>query len=187
MRKSTFIALVWSEPGLLYNLAATQHLQPAWGHFQPIQVYPFKLTFDFFWCSAPSVGWFCDHIYYILIINEQLYVKDDNDYYVQQVHYSTLTKEWYQILRRTGRPFFTCPVSTYNEFWNIYNYFNSIKTCSGDSPEGHRMLLIIYASCHLLAMTSVCTNPVMYGFLNENFKQVHNWAYKQIISSSNFG
>ena len=43
--------------------------------------------------------------------------------------------------------------------------------CSGDSPEGHRMLLIIYASCHLLAMTSVCTNPVMYGFLNENFKQ----------------
>ena len=49
--------------------------------------------------------------------------------------------------------------------------------CSGDSPEGHRMLLIIYASCHLLAMTSVCTNPVMYGFLNENFKQVHDWVY----------
>ena len=56
--------------------------------------------------------------------------------------------------------------------------------CSGDSPEGHRMLLIIYASCHLLAMTSVCTNPVMYGFLNENFKQVHNW---EIISSLNSG
>ena len=55
--------------------------------------------------------------------------------------------------------------------------------CSGDSPEGHRMLLIIYASCHLLAMTSVCTNPVMYGFLNENFKQVHNWVYKEIINS----
>ena len=56
--------------------------------------------------------------------------------------------------------------------------------CSGDSPEGHRMLLIIYASCHLLAMTSVCTNPVMYGFLNENFKQVHNW---ETISSLNSG
>ena len=59
--------------------------------------------------------------------------------------------------------------------------------CSGDSPEGHRMLLIIYASCHLLAMTSVCTNPVMYGFLNENFKQVHNWVNKEIISSLNSG
>ena len=144
MRKSTFIALVWSEPGLLYNLAATQHLQPAWGHFQPIQVYPFKLTFDFFWCSAPSVGWFCDHIYYILIINEQLYVKDDNDYYVQQVHYSTLTKEWYQILRRTGRPFFTCPVSTYNEFWNIYNYSNSIKNMQRRFSRGPP-----YAADHL--------------------------------------
>ena len=43
---------------------------------------------------------------------------------------------------------------------------------SGDSPGGHRLMLTIYASCHLLAMTSVCTNPVMYGFLNENFKQV---------------
>ena len=59
--------------------------------------------------------------------------------------------------------------------------------CSGDSPEGHRMLLIIYACCHLLAMTSVCTNPVMYGFLNENFKQVHNWMYKEIIGSLDSG
>jgi len=55
---------------------------------------------------------------------------------------------------------------------NICNLLEAIfNPFSGDSPEGHRMLLIIYASCHLLAMTSVCTNPVMYGFLNENFKQ----------------
>ena len=48
----------------------------------------------------------------------------------------------------------------------------TIIIISGDSPGGHRLMLTIYASCHLLAMTSVCTNPIMYGFLNENFKQV---------------
>ncbi len=33
-------------------------------------------------------------------------------------------------------------------------------------------MLVWYAAVHLTAMSSACANPVMYGFLNENFKQV---------------
>ena len=32
-------------------------------------------------------------------------------------------------------------------------------------------MLIIFATCHLLAMSSVLSNPIIYGFLNDNFKQ----------------
>merc|ERR1719153_595719 len=32
-------------------------------------------------------------------------------------------------------------------------------------------MLLVFACCHLSAMSSVCSNPIMYGFLNENFKQ----------------
>ena len=36
--------------------------------------------------------------------------------------------------------------------------------------QDRKLMLMIFAICHLSAMTSVVTNPVMYGFLNENFK-----------------
>ena len=36
--------------------------------------------------------------------------------------------------------------------------------------QDRKLMLMIFAFCHLSAMTSVMTNPVMYGFLNENFK-----------------
>ena len=29
----------------------------------------------------------------------------------------------------------------------------------------------VYAVCHLLGMSSACANPVIYGFLNENFSK----------------
>jgi hypothetical protein len=34
-------------------------------------------------------------------------------------------------------------------------------------------MLVWYAVVHLTAMSSACANPIMYGFLNENFKQVN--------------
>jgi hypothetical protein len=36
------------------------------------------------------------------------------------------------------------------------------------------VLLIFFTVCHFLAMSSVCTNAIMYGFLNENFKKSLN-------------
>ena len=29
----------------------------------------------------------------------------------------------------------------------------------------------VYAVCHVLGMSSACANPVIYGFLNENFSK----------------
>jgi hypothetical protein len=40
------------------------------------------------------------------------------------------------------------------------------------SPEDEQTLLVLFAVVHLFAMSSACANPVLYGFLNENFKQV---------------
>ena len=35
-------------------------------------------------------------------------------------------------------------------------------------------LLVWFSVVHLSAMSSACLNPILYGFLNENFKQVKN-------------
>jgi hypothetical protein len=40
-------------------------------------------------------------------------------------------------------------------------------------------MLTIFAACHLAAMSTAVTNPVLYGFLNENFKQV-GWQMEDL-------
>jgi hypothetical protein len=42
-------------------------------------------------------------------------------------------------------------------------------------------MLVWYAVVHLTAMSSACANPIMYGFLNENFKQVNRGKHTLII------
>ena len=46
------------------------------------------------------------------------------------------------------------------------------------SPEDEQTLLVLFAVVHLFAMSSACANPVLYGFLNENFKQVSPYHFK---------
>ena len=41
-----------------------------------------------------------------------------------------------------------------------------------------KTLLLLFAGCHLAAMSSVITNPIMYGILNGNFKQVDSLISK---------
>jgi hypothetical protein len=47
-------------------------------------------------------------------------------------------------------------------------------------------LLLVFAGCHLAAMSSVITNPIMYGILNANINQVVSvfWykIYQTILS-----
>ena len=47
-------------------------------------------------------------------------------------------------------------------------------------------LLLVFAGCHLAAMSSVITNPIMYGILNANVNQVVSvfWykIYQTILS-----
>ena len=42
--------------------------------------------------------------------------------------------------------------------------------------------LVLYAICHACGMLSACANPIIYGFLNENFKAEFKDLY-QIVKS----
>ena len=75
--------------------------------------------------------------------------------------------------RKTNRMLITVTIIFFVS-WAPLNMFNIlIDTFEpfDNSESSSKMMLMIFAFCHLMAMTSVVTNPVMYGFLNENFKQ----------------
>ena len=57
---------------------------------------------------------------------------------------------------------------------NLFNIIFDIFEPFGNTEEDTKLMLMVFAFCHFSAMTSVCSNPVMYGFLNENFKQSIN-------------
>ena len=46
-----------------------------------------------------------------------------------------------------------------------------------DDASDQIKMLLVFSGCHLFAMTSVIVNPVLYGFLNDNFNKV-NRAFK---------
>ena len=58
--------------------------------------------------------------------------------------------------------------------WLPLNMINIILTMfdSDESPlfTNVEHLYIAYAMCHLASMTSAISNPVLYGFMNENFR-----------------
>ena len=46
-----------------------------------------------------------------------------------------------------------------------------------DDTSDQIKMLLVFSGCHLFAMNSVIVNPVLYGFLNDNFNKV-NRAFK---------
>lgn len=49
------------------------------------------------------------------------------------------------------------------------NLFNLIADLP-DSPDfTTQSMRVCYALCHMMGMSSACSNPVLYGWLNENF------------------
>ena len=59
--------------------------------------------------------------------------------------------------------------------WLPLNVANVIITTmdSEETPlfENLENLYITYAICHLASMTSAISNPILYGFMNENFRK----------------
>ncbi len=59
--------------------------------------------------------------------------------------------------------------------WLPLNIVNVIMTTldSDEQPlfEDTENLYITYAICHLASMTSAISNPLLYGFMNENFRE----------------
>ena len=79
------------------------------------------------------------------------------------------------------------PSPTFSQdFWHIFHILNIIKRldCSLKVLQNISSqikycvffqdvenLYITYAICHLASMTSAISNPILYGFMNENFRQ----------------
>ncbi len=56
--------------------------------------------------------------------------------------------------------------------WLPLNILNALRDCTTYTDTMTEELFCgIYAVCHVLGMSSACANPVIYGFLNENFSK----------------
>ena len=53
-------------------------------------------------------------------------------------------------------------------------FFPVFKNTFQKSPskEDEQRALVLFASFHIIAMTTVCVNPLLYGWCNRNFKEV---------------
>jgi len=54
------------------------------------------------------------------------------------------------------------PLNVINLILDLYNPFTR--------PEDEEKMTIIYATCHLIGMSSACANPFLYGWFNSNFR-----------------
>jgi len=55
--------------------------------------------------------------------------------------------------------------------WLPLNVFNIIQDFQNLFGEDHHTMMIVYAICHMTGMSSACSNPLLYGWLNENFRK----------------
>lgn len=51
---------------------------------------------------------------------------------------------------------------------NLYNLFSDIFMTDVSNTQS---ILVTYAVCHMMGMSSACSNPFMYGWLNDNFRK----------------
>ncbi|XP_025835762.1 neuropeptide F receptor-like, partial [Agrilus planipennis] len=53
--------------------------------------------------------------------------------------------------------------------WLPLNMFNLIADLWDSVDFTSQEMMIVYAVCHMMGMSSACSNPVLYGWLNDNF------------------
>ncbi|VEN55268.1 unnamed protein product, partial [Callosobruchus maculatus] len=53
--------------------------------------------------------------------------------------------------------------------WLPLNVFNLVADLSTNQKFTTQPMIVCYAVCHMMGMSSACSNPVLYGCLNENF------------------
>ena len=66
----------------------------------------------------------------------------------------------------------TCVSLVFFLAWAPIHLFLVIMDTIEPLKEDEETVLMIYACCHLTAMTTVCVNPLLYGWCNTNFKGV---------------
>jgi hypothetical protein len=45
----------------------------------------------------------------------------------------------------------------------------------GNGGNSHAL---VYGICHILGLANACVNPVLYGYLNENFRKEYKHIFK---------
>lgn len=59
----------------------------------------------------------------------------------------------------------------YSVSWLPINLYNLILDISSEIYEGNEVQIMFYALCHILGMSSACSNPILYGWHNSNFRR----------------
>eukprot|EP00090_Calanus_glacialis_P028679 TRINITY_DN46023_c0_g1_i1.p1 TRINITY_DN46023_c0_g1~~TRINITY_DN46023_c0_g1_i1.p1 ORF type:complete len:273 (+),score=65.66 TRINITY_DN46023_c0_g1_i1:62-820(+) len=72
-----------------------------------------------------------------------------------------------------------CMVTVFLICWLPLSIFNLMMAEIRENTDDNTFFTM-FASCHLFGMTSACTNPILYGFLNENFKKEFKQMFKTI-------
>lgn len=53
--------------------------------------------------------------------------------------------------------------------WLPLNVYNLVADLTPGIDFNTQPLIVAYAICHMIGMSSACSNPVLYGWLNDNF------------------
>ena len=61
--------------------------------------------------------------------------------------------------------------------WLPFNMFNLIVDILDPFGDDTQTMLIVYGICHMIGMSSASSNPLLYGWLNENFRK----EFKEIL------
>lgn len=73
-------------------------------------------------------------------------------------------------MRRTNCLLFSIAV-IFGVSWLPLNLYNLVSDIYLTESANTQPLLITYAVCHMMGMSSACSNPFMYGWLNDNFRK----------------
>jgi hypothetical protein len=63
--------------------------------------------------------------------------------------------------------------------WLPLNIFNLVVDYWNPFGQDRQCMMIWYAVCHMMGMSSACSNPLLYGWLNDNFRK----EFKEILAS----
>ncbi|KAG8231811.1 hypothetical protein J437_LFUL012640 [Ladona fulva] len=62
--------------------------------------------------------------------------------------------------------------------WLPLNIYNLVVDLWNPFGEDRQTMMVIYAVCHMAGMSSACSNPLLYGWLNDNFRK----EFKEIMA-----
>ncbi|KAI1289132.1 Neuropeptide F receptor [Halotydeus destructor] len=55
--------------------------------------------------------------------------------------------------------------------WLPLNLVNAFADLSSNLFENRKSFLVVFALCHMVGMSSACSNPLLYGWLNDTFRK----------------